>query len=465
MREIEQEHPEYAAGKAARRMYRDLYAGGMQMKRNALDYLAQRQKEPADVYGERLSYAFYENYVGSIIDWYAATLFRREPLLTVEGSNEQGRQFFAEFAEDCDLKGTSLTDFYRGRLVETLVQGKSYALVDFPRTGKRASNRAEEEAMGASRAYLVECSREDLTNWSLDERGNYDWVVLRTSQRRKPQIDRGEWTQETRWLHYDREWFREYRQRGKGDEKSGLELVAEGPHALAKQKRVPLFELAVSDGLWLMNKAGLVQLEHFNKSNALAWALTQGLFAMPVVYSGKEWKQIVGESYYIQLDQGDRFGWTEPEGKVYQIAAENLNRLKEEIYRVSYLMTQAGGSLSSPAAQSGLSKQRDFAITQEVLRAYGDAVKDSMKRVLRAVEAAREDGLTIDVSGLDEFDMGDFSGELDDAQRVLGLGIESKTLRREVFKKLAFKYLCDMRQGLKDQISQEIDEWLDRAGN
>ena len=50
-------------------------------------------------------------------------------------------------------------------------------------------------------------------------------------------------------------------------------------------------------------------------------------------------------------------------------------------------MTHAGGALSGSAAQSGVSKQRDYAITQEVLRAYGDAVKDAMKRVLRAVES------------------------------------------------------------------------------
>ena len=67
-----------------------------------------------------------------------------------------------------------------------------------------------------------------------------------------------------------------------------------------------------------------------------------GLFAMPVIYSEREWKQIVGESYYIQLGPEDRFGWTEPEGKVYQIAVDNLTRLKDEIYRVSYLLPQAG---------------------------------------------------------------------------------------------------------------------------
>jgi hypothetical protein len=155
------------------------------------------------------------------------------------------------------------------------------------------------------------------------------------------------------------------------------------------------------------------------------------------------------------LAPGDRFGWTEPEGHVYQIAVENLERLKDEIYRVSYLMPQARNSTT---AQSGWSKQWDFAITQEVLRAYGDAVKDTLKRVLRAIEAARQDGLTIGISGLDEFNIGDFGTELSDARQLLELKPGSRTLEKEVYKKLAYKYLCDTRQEVKDRIAAEIDE-------
>ena len=84
-------------------------------------------------------------------------------------------------------------------------------------------------------------------------------------------------------------------------------------------------------------------------------------------------------------------------------------------------------------------------------------MKDTIKRVLRAIEAARQDGLIIGVSGLDEFDVGDFSSELEDARRLLELGIQSPTLRKEVFKKLAYKYLCDTRQDVKDQIAREIE--------
>jgi hypothetical protein len=455
--DINHEHPEYSGRRAMWSRYRDLYVGGEQFIANADRYLVRRQKEPGDVYSERLSRSFYENYVGSIVDWYTATLFRREPVLTLEGTNERARHFFSEFIEDCDLKGTNLAECFRRQFVEALVCGKSYVLIDFPRLSQPAGTRAEEDERGASRAYLVSYSADELINWSYDDRGHYQWIVLRTSSLKKNKIEDSAWAKQTRWVYYDKERYRIYERSEEGTGRGEVELVAEGRHGLAKQSRVPVVELRISEGLWLLNKAGSLQLEHFNKSNALGWALTMGLFAIPVVYSDREWDQVMGESYYIQLGPQDRFGWTEPAGTVYQIAAENLTRLQEEIYRVCYV-THAGGALSGSTSQSGVSKQRDYAITQEVLRAYGDAVKDAMKRVLRAIESAREDGLSIDVSGMDEFDIGDFGTELDDAQRLLSLGIASPTLKRQVHKKVAFQFLCDVRQEVKDRIGQEIDQ-------
>jgi hypothetical protein len=281
-------------------------------------------------------------------------------------------------------------------------------------------------------------------------------VVLRTKILKKDRVEDAQWHTETRWAYYDKQKYRIYKQDREGDEPSAVKLVDEGTHGLAKLGCVPLFELRIPDGLWMVNRAGLLQLEHFNKSNALAWALTMGLFAMPVVYSDREWSQMVGESYYIQLGPGDKFGWTEPEGKVYQIAADNLTSLQEEIYRVCYL-AQAGGSLDKAGATSGISKQLDFSITQDVLRGYGDAVKDHIRRVLKAIAAAREDELEISVGGMDQFDIADFSTELTDAQQLFALGVDSPTLKKEIFKKLALRYLSDARQDVKDRIVEEIE--------
>jgi hypothetical protein len=448
---INREHPEYIARKAMWRQYQDLYSGGERLRANASDHLVRRQKEPGEVYSERLSRVFYENYVGSIVDWYAATLMRREPVMLFEGDDTAARGFYSILADDCDLKGTNLTEFFRQRFVQMLVGGSSYVVVDFPRGGGNALTRAEEDASGKSRAYLVDYTAEEVINWSYDQTGGLDWVVIRTSCLQQSQVTDSQWEKETRWIYYDRENFQIYRKAGEG---SPIEMIDEGRHGLASLRRVPMFQMKVTEGLWLMNKAALLQLEHFNKSNALSWALTMGLFATPVVYSDREWNQIVGESYYIQLGPEDRFGWTEPEGKVYQIAADNLIRLKDEIYRVCYLINQAGGP---DLHQSGLSKLRDFSITHEVLRAYGDAVKDTMKQVLWAIAAARQDGISIEISGLDQFDIEDFGAELDDAKKLLDLGIASETLKKQVFKKLAFKYLCDARQEIKNQVAEEID--------
>jgi len=450
---IDREHPEYIARKAMWKQYRDLYAGGERLRQNASDYLVRRQKEPAPVYQERLNRVFYENYIGSIIDWFAATLMRREPMLQFEGSDESAKGFYNLLSDDCDLRGTNLHEFFRQRFVQTLVAGTSYLVIDFPRSDGAARTRAEEDASGRSRAYLVDYSADEVINWNYDEAGGLEWVVIRTTCLRQSKVTDARWEQETRWLYYDRENFQIYRRTGDSKE---IELTDSGRHALAGLRRVPLFEMKVSEGLWLMNKAALLQLEHFNKSNALSWALTMGLFASPVIYSDREFTQVMGESYYIKLNKDDRFGWTEPEGKVYKIAADNLVSLKEEVYRVCYLLSQAG-SPGSDVRVSGLSKQRDFNVTQEVLRGYGDLVKDTMKQVLRAIAAARQDGVEIDVSGMDEFDIGDFGTELDDARKLLELGIGSETLKKQVYKKLAFKYLCDARQEIKNRVAEEIE--------
>jgi hypothetical protein len=455
MTEIDREHPEYSRNKRTLQMYRDLYTGGQQFTHKAAQYLLRRQKEPLDVYGERLQRTFYQNYVGSIVDWYAATLFRRAPSLQLDGGIESGRRFLVEFADDCDRHGASTATFFQTCFTDALVTGISHILIDFPKSSAIPATRAEEDATGISRAYVVRYQAEDLVNWSIDERGDYEWVVLRQTNRRQPTIDSPEVTEETHWFYYDRSEYRTYR-RAEVDGRPGpIQMISRGPHGMAHQHRVPLVSLRVTDGLWLLNKAAHLQLEHFNKSNALGWAITMGLFAMPVIYSDREWNQIVGESYYVQLGPQDKFGWAEPDGKVYTIAASNLETLKEEIYRVCYL-SQASGEMAGGHAQSASSKQMDFKITEEVLRAYALAMKDCIRKVFTAVSEARQDGVSVSVSGLDEVDITDFGTELDGASKLLSLGIDSPTLKRQIFERLAFKYLSDARQEVKDQIAREV---------
>ena len=153
--DIDQEHPEYAFRRRVWHQYRDLYVGGEQFKARADRYLVRRQKEPLDVYAERLNRSFYENYVGSIVDWYTATLFRREPVLTFEGNNERAGPFFGKFIDDCDLKGGGASrSSSGGQFVEALICGRSYILVDFPRQSGPGRNESGRRRAGRLKGLL-----------------------------------------------------------------------------------------------------------------------------------------------------------------------------------------------------------------------------------------------------------------------------------------------------------------------
>jgi hypothetical protein len=460
---IDREHREFLLGKRLWQRYNDLYEGGEQLKEHAEQFLVRRQKEPQDVYFERLGRLFYENYVGSIIGWYGATVFRREPTISFETPVERVRQFYSMFSDNCDGKSTRLCDLVKQVFTETLVYGKAHVLVDFPASPAKVSTRAEEEALDLSTPLLVSYPPSAMTNWSKDSKGKYDWIVIRETNVKQPDVTNPELVTETVWRYFDRREFRIYRRVKSGEAYGPIEIVRQGKHCLAQLGKVPVVTMTVTPGLWLMNKAALLQIEHLNKLNALGWAITMGLFAMPVIYSDREWNQMVGESYYIQLGPQDRFGWTEPDGKVFDIAARNLASLKDEIYRICYL-TQAAGDLAGVRQASALSKIRDFALTQEVLRSYGDVVKSCLRDILTKVAEARQDDVSVLVTGLDEFDIGDFAEELADAQQLLTLGIESPTFKKNPLQKLALKSLAEVRQDIKDQISLEIQQQFTETG-
>jgi hypothetical protein len=457
-----QPHPEYRAWLPTLEMYRDLYAGGAQIKSKASNYLYRRHREPAEVYQERVARAFYENYIGSIIDWYASTLFRREPILTVEDSSRRASKYYFEFFNDCDRNGTSITDFLRKRFIEALIFGKAFIALEFPKLAAAFSSRLEEEALGGDRGYLTSIHPADVINWQAGPDGRVTLFVVRLSGERQAGIftPSGE---VSRYLIYNETAY--YIVEKESGDTNSLRVIESGPHSCSSEARVPVFEIALSDGLWLMNKAAHLQIEHFNKSNSLSWSLGMALYATPVIYSKRDWKSILGESYYIHLDPEDKFGWTEPEGNVFRIAMENLARLQEEIYRTCYLMGQSRSWLSGSAQVSGYSKRADYQITQEVLRAYGDSVKDTLKRLLQVLVRVRKDDLRISVSGLDEFEVGEFNEELDEAEKLFRLGLSSNTFRKQAFKKLAFKFLADINETTKERIAAEIEAQIDKGEN
>src|SRR5207244_7318906 len=131
---------------------------------------------------------------------------------------EAGKQFYNVLSEDCDLRGTSLYEFFRQQFVRSLVCGESYIAVEFPRVSAVPQTRAEEDALGRSRAYLVDYWPDEVINWSYDSEGNLDWAVIRTQNLRLEKVTDAGWKRVTRWLYYDREDFRIFERDTEGAE-------------------------------------------------------------------------------------------------------------------------------------------------------------------------------------------------------------------------------------------------------
>ena len=130
------------------------------------------------------------------------------------------------------------------------MKGASHILVDFPGSTANAGEPSRRRSLGPSSAYLIPYTSEELINWSNDENGQYDWVVLRRKQRRQPDVNVPDIVEETYWYYFDKQNYRIYRREQLGNE-GQIRLVSEGLHGLAKINRVPLFTMRVSDGLWL----------------------------------------------------------------------------------------------------------------------------------------------------------------------------------------------------------------------
>ena len=137
---------------------------------------------------ERLSRVFYENYIGSIIDWYAATLMRREPVLAIRGAaTRRRRSFYSLLAEDCDLKGHAPDASSSGSgSCETLVCGSELHGGGFSAGGRGGADAGGRRRDGALAGVSGGLRRRRKSSTGIyDRRGGLEWAVIRTSSLRQ----------------------------------------------------------------------------------------------------------------------------------------------------------------------------------------------------------------------------------------------------------------------------------------
>ena len=459
---LNRQHPDYAAFAQHWDDFDALCDGGIKLRQAADRLLWRRPKELPDVYQERTRRLTAQPILGTVLGWYQSALFRRQPQVAIEPTDER----WVAFLENCDRSGTSYIKFWRGIFRQIALFGRAWILVDKPSAGDEApASRADEIERGLDDPYLVGWDPRQVINWGTDSFGNLEWVLVKSTSESNDFLEQKP-NRTDSWLYYDREGYARYEsavQAGprtsfdNGGEPTAANLVESGTHALSWMKAVPFVSVTLDDELWLTNRTHLKLIEHLNQDNSYSWALFMANLAMPVVYSDNNPNFTASETSYILLGREDKFDWSEPPGRSFARAEQRLQDLREEIYRSFYLQAQGRSSRATPSAQSGYSKELDMMPANDVLNALGDVLRESMQRTLVMAGQARGiDSVDATVTGF-RFETQPATDSLALAEEYFALGIPSDTADREMKKRVVRDVFEDSGPALLDKMAREIE--------
>lgn len=494
---LSQENPSFKPSRI--QQLSDLYVGGYQILENAGEYIHQLQSEHPVRYKERLKSTAFVGYMAQIVDSLTGGTFS-DPLQVshVEGTPEP--DFWEDFGENADLRGASVEDVCRQALTDALIYGRTFIACDFPTLDGIVTTRAEEDASGASRAYVVPVEPAQLIDWEYSEKftkrldvgdghvdielGELDLAVIRRTEMRRgsPAASRGIVRETFKVWEMDPSGFAkwslyaiEYKQDRPPSPKDLVPLVEEG---LTSFQRIPLVELALPVGLWVGNKIGPMNLEHWQRRGLLNSSENRGLLSIPVCKLGPEISEPMsalpsdvqsdpnrgetlasqlGRRGYVVIGAGDDIYFAEPTGAAHEGAATRLDKLVDEMFRVTHLMASSVSSTANAVGRSGASKAEDRNATVLVWKTLGAIVRDFAVRMYHTISQARGEAVEFGASGCSNFDLYDRAEVVDEAKSISSVGINSETFRKEYEKQVAQRLLPDMAPSVKADVIAEID--------
>jgi len=486
VKKLNNQHQDYAFFNETWDQIGTLYEGGTRIREAVVrggQFLTKNPKEMPEVFATRQLRFSYTNLLGNIIGWYMSALFKQPPQLLKKLAGVEGESalkipgpaadFCNAFEKDCDRAGTTFNDFWKQTAEAALLYRRAYVLLDLPMPdtlGDAPISLQAQKDGGLLDPFLVLYTPRNVINWECDAYGNLVWAVIyiRTQDQ--------EFLQDPKvidyWYYFDREQVALYQREvktgttGAGTDTGGEEMatLVEGyprPHALSNQKRVPIFDVELPEGLWLANRVFLPLVNHLNQDNALDFGLMMANLPQLVIEDGDngsyEEPVTVSAVAYHKLPHNGKMYYLEPEGRAYVAAQARIDNLEERVYKSCYLMDQARTNKSTPAAQSGVSKQQDKTPSRDALSGVGDVLRPLQQMVYEAaLSIAGFKQIAPDVRG---YDFSDRATAEDMAllEQATVVPVNSETFERELGKKNVRASLPDLNPETLQNIDDEID--------
>lgn len=288
--------------------------------------IPKEHKEPDDAWHARIDRAVLSPYTARLIDNAAALILRR-------AINVDGDPYWDEFCMDVDGWGSSLNEFSRRVLLQSLTYGHSGILVDFP-PAVPVRNLAEERALPGRRPYLIAYSAKRIRGWrQADSYPTSPLVQLRLSETATlPMGDFGEQVYERVRVLTPGTYSLYQRQASRGT--SG-DLVGAGKNPLGVIPFVPIYSHRT--GLLRsqppMQDISELNLAHFQRQADLQHALH--IAAMPkLVMEG--WEEPtdgvgVGVNYALVPEPGQKIYYVNSDASAFTAQQEQLRMFEAQM--------------------------------------------------------------------------------------------------------------------------------------
>jgi hypothetical protein len=475
---LELEHPDFSAIKEELEQIDLLTSGGWRLKREIKDFLPKRAGEPIEVYKERIKKFSYVPILADAIRKQSVRI--SNGTVNVSGFDPVDADFWQMFREHVDGDDRTEMSLVTKLFTEGLIFGRTYAHVDKPKSPFSPRNQAEEEALGLD-PYITLYSALEVTNWSEIDNDDLAWIKVRQMS-----VDTSNPLAEPRlvctWTIIDDQFVARYKafvevdddgcitavldSSGKPKQKKLVSLVEEIPHGLGV---CPVLKFELPSELWLVDQCAGLAYSHL-RMNCHLFDLTTA------AYFQRTFKRV--QTPDLDLDQSfvdskgpniglehvlelDTFTWNEPKGDILVHLMSALEKTARQIYEC-ISMTMLSDQNKGHVQQSGVSKELDFAMSSESLKAFGRLLCDCLQDLYQLVSLFRgKTAPDLSVSGLDSFETDNLSGLVTDLSSVQQLDLAglSNALPPSLYILLIEKlFVLLVGNATPEQIDQIVEE-------
>lgn len=464
---IARRHPKYDDTMEHWRFLEDTYEGGRAwFNSNIFRYI----KEGDTEFGDRLNRCYRFNHTREVVDLLNKYLFKQNVARNVDEAPESVKNFWKHSTRS----GLAVRDLARQISKKTSISGRVGIVVDMTRpTGTVVSKADEKKEQLRAYAYIV--GPEQLLDYSFDDNGELNWILIQEVVRDDfdpftSSCDQGE--RYRLWTKTDWQLFEETTEK----KKVTVRLVDSNEHNLGVVP-VILGDNIISDDEYetpsLIDDIAYLDravANYLSNLDAIIQDQTFSQLAMPAqnVLAGSTEERTMVEMGTKRIFLFDGAAGTppfylSPDPKQAQIILEVINKIINEIYHTVGLAgerTKQDNALGIDNS-SGVAKAYDFERVNALLLAKADSLEVIENKIVKLVAKWHGDDKSIKddlVSYPDSFDTRGLYDEFDIAARLMLVNAPME-LRREQMKAVIEKLFPQISEETKQGLLSGLNDW------